>query len=52
MTKKVMRAILCLSLAVLGAFGSACTQTAQEQDITGQSHERHETGMESQVGDY
>ena len=44
--------ILCLSLMVLGFLGMACSQTAEEQALTGQqTHERHATGIDSQIGD-
>jgi len=48
-----IRSILCLSMVVLGLVGMACSQTAEEQSLTGQeTHERHATGIESQVGDH
>lgn len=50
--RMVVRIVLSLALAVVGLSATACSQSAGEQDLSGQSHERHATGIESQVGDY
>ncbi len=43
---------LCFALAVVALGLPACSeQTAGEEQMTGQVHERHATGMNSQVGD-
>ena len=56
MKKKLVRTVLCLSLVVIGVLGTACNgteKTATGQEMTGQqAHERHMTGIESQVGDF
>ena len=52
MKRMLARTILSLVLAAVGLSATACSQTASEQEFTGQTHERHATGMESQVADY
>ncbi|MFH1268231.1 MAG: hypothetical protein ABIK89_21130 [Planctomycetota bacterium] len=48
------KSLVSLGLLAVAIFASACNgKTAEPQDLTGQAaHERHATGLESQVGDY
>ena len=50
---KLVRTAFCLILLTAGLLVSACAgpKQAREQDLTGQAHERHATGIASQVGD-
>jgi len=52
MTKKALvRACMTVALLAAAVFVSACSQTAGDEAMTGQAHERHATGVDSQVGD-
>lgn len=48
------RMIMCLCLVgILGAIGACASNPPREQALTGEpQHERHDTGIDSQVGDY
>ena len=55
MKKNLIRTCMTLGLMAVALFVSACTngQKAEPEAMTGQQqHERHATGMESQVSDY
>lgn len=45
------RLVLSVVLLFVGIAGTACSQQAEEEKMTGQVHERHATGIDSQVGD-
>ena len=47
------RVLLCLCLVgVLATLGACASQEPREQALTGEpQHERHDTGIDSQVGD-
>ena len=53
MIKRVLvRIVLFLALAVVGVSATACSQAADPEGLAGsQTHERHATGIDSQVGD-
>ncbi|MCP4590020.1 MAG: hypothetical protein GY842_04700 [bacterium] len=55
MLKRMLaKSLVSLGLMAVAMFASACNgKTAAPEEMTGQApHERHTTGMESQVGDY
>ena len=52
MMKRMVRIVLVLALTVVGVSSMACSQAADPEGLAGtQSHERHTTGIDSQVGD-
>ena len=52
MKRLITRIMLVLMLAAIGVTATACSQTASEEQLSGpQAHERHATGIESQVSD-
>ncbi len=52
MKKALAKSVLSLALLIVGMFAAACAPEATSQDLAGQEHPRHETGLESQVADY
>jgi len=51
MKKQFVRGLMVLGLMAVSFLVSACSQTAEPEAMTGQQHERHATGVDSQVGD-
>ena len=51
MKKMLTRVVLCLTLIAVGLSSLGCSQTANEERLGGQAHERHATGIDSQVAD-
>ena len=50
--RSILKAILAGLLAITGLSISACATTdANDQALGGDMHERHDTGLDSQVGD-
>ncbi len=52
MKKAIIHSMLSLALLVVGLFAVACAPEATSQELAGQEHPRHQTGLESQVSDY
>jgi len=54
MARRLLQAVLSVAMLAVVVLGTACeSQPAREQALTGDiQHERHDTGMDSQVGDY
>ncbi|MBN1490143.1 MAG: hypothetical protein JXA69_09515 [Phycisphaerae bacterium] len=50
LNRTIMKAVLSVLLAIVGVSLSACSN-AQESGLTGDVHERHASGIDSQVGD-
>jgi hypothetical protein len=51
MKRLITRVMLVLMLAAIGVTATACSQTASEEQLSGQAHERHASGIDSQVRD-